>query len=211
MTKRSEWKYKKIETKHQIRGKLSPKLMLVDKTTGTAWLYNSAALNDRLDKNPNLSECHTKWLGAWHRQGYALVNVHRMGDDNAKSGVMNVQRLLKAIQLDRPLLASERVYATCHNIACTNLLHLKIGTRSECSLNGVKPPELIKSRFPTEWLLKNRTLIESETAAKLAKQLDIKAPQASYLKRQLKKLVSANGYEVIDLRKRKSAAVSTSE
>jgi hypothetical protein len=205
-TKRESWTYKKMETPLKIYGKLSPKLMLVDTNTGTTWFYSDTALDERLDKNPNLNECHLKWKGSWHRQGYAMFNVIRSGDDNAKSGLMNVQRLLKAIQLDRPLKAEERVYSTCNNSFCTNLLHLQIGDRSACILSKPRKKNLVKSRYPTEWLLANKELIQDTKAKALSTQLDLTLNQAQYLKHLLRQLVKTKGaVTTIDLRKLKSA------
>ena len=90
---------------------------------GVTWKYFGDAWTERLvEKGPN--ECWG-WIGAYHRQGYALFCVQKEGDDS-KSGMMNAQRFAMALKIGRPLSHAERVGSNCRTLDCCNPNHLYI-------------------------------------------------------------------------------------
>ena len=94
-----------------------PRISIVDPNTGVTWSYAEQTWAERLVKR-GTNDCWS-WLGPFHRQGYGMVSVHHTGD-GMKNGMMNVQRLVMAIHLNRPLAHDERVTSTCKNVLCTN-------------------------------------------------------------------------------------------
>lgn len=202
MTKRSNWKYQPTQTR-TVRSKFAPKLMLVDNQTGVVWLYNYESLMERLDPNTDPNVCHLNWKGSGHRQGYGLFHVFRKNDPAAKNGQMNIQRLIKAIELDRPLKKEEQVYATCGNLLCTNKNHLKVGSKVDCYVNAHKGVPSLMMKFPKEWIIANINRITTTKVRVLAQELGITNNQAHYLRIVANKN-KPGAIEVIDLRKRKS-------
>lgn len=102
-------------TKDMVRQELS--------ANGVTWSYFEHAWLERLVIKGD-DECWG-WLGATHRQGYALFCVQKTGD-SSKSGMMNAQRFAMAIELGRPLRHDERVGCNCRTLDCCNPKHLYI-------------------------------------------------------------------------------------
>lgn len=200
-TKRSQWAYKKSVVRNTY-SKFAPKLMLVDLATGITWMYNPAALAEKLVVEDDDTQCYLGWLGAWHRQGFCMFPIARVNDPNSKSGQVNAQRLLKAIELDRPLLKDERVIATCHNPACLNIKHLTIGTREDSynNLSATKGGRIFKTKYDQAYLDKNRTMILTTSEKQLASSLEITLNQARYLRVICKKRTTDTKITIIDLR-----------
>jgi hypothetical protein len=203
-TKRSQWAYKKSVVR-KTYSKLSPKLTIVDAATGVKWIYNPAALAEKLVVEDDDTQCYLGWLGAWHRQGFCMFPVDRKNDPNSKGGQMNAQRLLKAIELDRPLLKIERVIATCHNPACLNIKHLTIGTREDSynNFSATKGGRIFKTKYDQTFLEQNRTMILTTSEKQLSVSLEMTLNQARYLRAICKKRTTDTKITTIDLRTRK--------
>lgn len=204
-TKKAKWCYKKADPNLTIFGKLTPRLMLVDLKTGVTWTYIPQCWEERVVRSDDPNACWD-WRGSFHRQHIGLFNVHRFNEPKAKSGQMAIQRFSMALSLDRPLAADERVMNTCHNDACCNPAHLKIGTRRETFANSecTRGKKLFESKYPQEYLEKNKVLYRNLTVKELAALLGLSNNAASYLKALVKNRTSLDSkIEVIDLRTRK--------
>lgn len=169
-TKKAKWCYRKAEVITHY-GKLAPRLILVDKTTGATWTYVHEAWEARVVRSGSKYVCWD-WKGSWHRQSMGIFNVHRF-NDTRKSGQMTIQRFSMAIHLDRPLRDTEKIVSECKNPACCNPHHLRIKHHSNPIYEG---------KYSDEWLNANKDFILNNRQKVISEKFKLTYNQAVYLK-----------------------------
>jgi hypothetical protein len=174
-----------------------PRTRLEDYKTGIVWTYSAEAFEDRRVPGDQPTDCW-EWLGSNHRQGFGLINIGRVNDpDGRKDGHVNAQRLAYAVSVGRPLLASERVFATCHNHRCTNPDHLQIGDRRDVNMNASKRSDSKSNYVPRYFVPDNYFFISTNGEYAIARKFSITNNQAHYLRILVSRLI-ADGVKIVN-------------
>lgn len=148
-----------------------------------SWYYNKPRYEARVVKGATPDECY-KWEGAYARQGHAVYPIKKglTRDSNQTTAA----RLAMALELGRPLLPDEIVFApVCNNPACTNPAHLSIGTKSDSSIHAqslqIETPKMDRIKRLQYDKVENMDWFLSTNVKKLAKDLGMKIGSARWL------------------------------